>query len=86
MSRPFELLSGVVQKVFARCQVGTCNLFSLGVVCARCSRRMCLRCGYVTLGAPPTSVCASCIISDHPELLRDMTMRKGTIIMKKAAS
>lgn len=83
----FGVLKEVVAKVFARCQVGECTLFSLGIVCDRCSRRVCLRHGYVTLGAPPTSVCASCVITDHPELLRDMSFKKGTsIVVRRTAA
>lgn len=71
------MLKAVAQQVFARCQVGTCEHFTLGVVCARCSRNVCLGHGFVTLGAPPESICVACIIADNAVLLRRTTIVAG---------
>lgn len=82
MTSPLAILGEVVQKVFAHCQVGQCRFYSLGVVCGRCSRRVCLKHGYVTLSAPPLAICAACAISDHPDLLREAKLEKGQVAFK----
>jgi len=66
----FGLVAEGVKRAFQPCQSPGCSAFSLGFVCARCSRPVCQRHGYVTasINPKPQIVCVSCIVDAHEEL------------------
>ena len=46
------------------CQVNKCDKFTIGAVCAECSRHVCRSHGFMTLSVPPAFICGECIAQE----------------------
>jgi hypothetical protein len=64
----FKLAAQRMRTVFEPCRLPGCQKLSLGFICARCSRYVCQHHAYVKASPKPETICASCVVDEHPEL------------------
>jgi hypothetical protein len=57
-----------LRTAFEPCRILSCTKLSLGFVCSRCSRYVCQNHAYVKAAPKPETLCASCVVDEHPEL------------------
>lgn len=64
----FQMVASRLRTVFEPCRIEGCRKLSLGFVCSRCSRYVCQHHAYVKAAPTPETLCASCVVDEHPEL------------------
>lgn len=64
----FQFVASRLRTAFEPCRIPSCHKLSLGFVCSRCSRYVCQHHAYVKASPKPETLCASCVVDEHPEL------------------